>query len=281
MRLLYVALTRAEKGLLLLSSAGGAGKSGEPKRLGWAKILHEMTKDSNQQHWALRTVDIKNTHRVLPIKSAATVSSNHKLVAKIQNARLNITPQRDSISFSHLMEQCNAIDSPGSMKKLASSENNRERGDEFHKALANVDWLNADPVWTNILKSEGPIWLETMRADKDLLHPTVFKEKRFLLPLNKFIFEGVIDHGILHADGSWLLYDWKTGEKASDLIYQYQAKLYALAILNLTARPDKVKTIWWDLPNNQKVIKEYSQAEAWQMADDIHNWTEDILKTKS
>ncbi len=287
-RLLYVALTRAEQGLLLFSSTGSAGKSGEPKRVGWAKTLYEISKTTSKENWKPVSVDAKQVRRKT---SNGSILVQSPLAPVINNKeKLDILPQRTNISFSQLsswakcglrkeMEGCWARELPTgfALPQVTSSGGNRQRGEEFHKALASCDWRTHNPDWHPSLIQQGPDWLNLLRSELPLRVKPACKEKTFLLPIGEYIFRGVIDHGIKTSANSWLIYDWKTGDNPHDSIYQYQAKLYALAILNLPSRPQTITTTWWNLPLNEQVVNIYQQQDVERLTQDLLSWTADVL----
>jgi ATP-dependent exoDNAse (exonuclease V) beta subunit len=116
----------------------------------------------------------------------------------------------------------------------------REKGILIHTLLAEIDWN--EPININNYQDEVKTFLETKTAKKIIKTKNkVETEKRFELQLAGQRIKGAIDLFFIEDETAFLV-DWKTGKK--DFDYSLQQKIYALAIFSSNKNIDKVHSIW-------------------------------------
>jgi len=253
-RCLYVALTRAEKELLILAR----GRVNKDSQLIFSDqitpFLNKIDFDDFAGERLAKTVNIKNQDfdlEIIPV-SRSTMPSPKEVKKEKDIFHLPFSSKKESfyldqISYTKLTDwqACSLrryLEHDLRLSETVDIQRNstgaRERGILIHNLLAEVDWDNQ----ASDHSVEVQDFLKTKTAQKIFQTKSpVEVEKQFEMQLASQKIKGIIDLFFIEDQVAFLI-DWKTGQK--DFDYSLQQKIYALAIFSSNKEIKEVRSIW-------------------------------------
>ncbi|MFC1467632.1 UvrD-helicase domain-containing protein [Verrucomicrobiota bacterium] len=239
--LLYVALTRARRGLYIVTTAPSANS----KSL-YASTLLQQTLGAGDDSPLLYETGEPNWFEGEPGKREEAVVENNAKVEFTPNERPRFIRKQPSVHEA-TGKTCGHLFDP-------DAKNAADFGSAVHAALEQIDWLNETPDFSEeppeiheLLKEA----LETRTVSNLFQQPdgnvTLWKEKAFEIVLDGNWISGRFDRVVITNDELGLpvsaeIIDWKTGrtppEEASEF-YTEQMQLYKQVLARLTGLPEE------------------------------------------
>lgn len=206
--LYYVALTRAKRGLYLLSTRQGE----DSKSRDFNRLLHLTFPDGNwssgNPDWYFNSDPSKTSESqslILPEVLSSLKNPSVKTPLRLQPSSSNRGPSH--LPASVLLQQGAAL------------------GDEVHRALAQIEWLDETPTLDETLSEDGRALLakffRTSTASALFQRPVepvrLWREKSFDVLIENQRIGGIFDRVVIYEDHAELI-DFKTDDAAADEI---------------------------------------------------------------
>lgn len=270
LRILYVAMTRAEEGLELFASLSEKGdKADEVKAISLLPDMGDMSQCTGAIKWLApqllqaRTYDVSEIEIESPISVpvyfAAADRENVKMLKDYFDfKRTPVAPVKGYVSMLAHSGPLDFTNYEDNDEAVVRNDNAIERGNAYHRAMEKIDFSQPD---LSVLSQD-----DLALIDKDKLYVAaekmsefkgdVYKEQAFMIKLaanelgisgeGDVIVQGVIDLLVINGDTATIV-DYKTGKIHSSLEEGYfkQVKMYSIAVERLLGKRVTKKCLYY------------------------------------